>query len=191
MPHSMHKPTFRKGTNSPMSNHDKTHATALWDALRHHFTNAADTIRAIIEDKAWEPLGYLSFAEAWSREMRDVALAHEVRAHVVYQLLEEKVPVQDIADMVGGVGPVVAESLARQRSNGVPADCAVVREHLRRPASQANTLRIKIGATMLYEYKRIARLQGDTVEDIAKDAIAARFAEIVAAQGNGKRGKAS
>jgi hypothetical protein len=68
----------------------------------------------------------------------------------------------------------------------------VVREHLRRPASQANTLRIKIGATMLYEYKRIARLQGDTVEEIAKEAIAARFAEIVAAQQKGKpKGKAS
>jgi hypothetical protein len=175
-----------------MPTHDKTHATALWDALRHHFTNAADTIRTIIEDRAWEPLGYLSFAEAWGREMRDVVLAHEVRAHVVYQLLEERVPVQDIPDMVGGVGPAIAESLARQRSNGVPADCAVVREHLRRPASQANTLRIKIGATMLYEYKRIARLQGDTVEEIAKEAIAARFAEIVATQGKAKpKGKAS
>jgi hypothetical protein len=175
-----------------MANHDKQHATALWDALRQHFANAADTIRAIIEDRAWEPLGYLSFAEAWGREMRGVMLAVEIRPHVVYQLLEEKVPLQDIADMVGGVGPVLAESLARQRSNGVPPDCAVVREHLRRPASQANTLRIKIGATMLYEYKRIARLQGDTVEEIAKEAIAARFAEIVAAQQKGKpKGKAS
>jgi hypothetical protein len=175
-----------------MKSQDKANAAALWDALRQHFTNAAETIRTIIKDRAWEPLGYVSFAEAWGREMKDVLLADEVRVHVVYQLLEERVPVQDISDMVGGVGPVITESLARQRSNGVPADCAVVREHLRRPASQASTLRIKVGATMLYEYKRIARLQGETVEEIAKEAIAARFAEIVAAQGKAKpKGKAS
>lgn len=175
-----------------MTGHDKAHATALWDALRQHFTNAADTIRAIIEDRAWEPLGYLSFAEAWGREMKDVSLADEVRAHVVYQLLEDRVPLQDIPDMVGGIGPVMAEGLARQRRNGVPADCAVVREHLRRPPSQPDTLRIKLGATMLYEYRRAARLQNESVEEIAKEAIAARFAEIVAAQAKGKpKGKAS
>jgi len=170
----------------------KQQASTMWDALRDHFTNAAEAIRKIIEARAWEPLGYVSFAEAWNTEMREVKLAKEIQAHVVYQLLEERVPLQDIADMVGGVGPAIAESLARQRNNGVPADCAVVSEHLRRRARPAGTLHIQIGATMLYEYRRIAALNGDSVEEIAREAIRERFAQIVGAQSKRKpRGKAS
>lgn len=151
----------------------------MWDNLRHHFTNAADAIKAIIESRAWEPLGYASFAQAWKSEMSDVKLAGEIRAHVVYQLLEERVPVADVADMVGGVGPTLAESFARQKANGVPADCAVVAEHFRRKPKPADTLHVKVGATMLHEYRRIAALQGDTVEDIAREAIREHFAQLV------------
>lgn len=175
-----------------MSSHDKTHATALWDALRHHFTNAADTIRAIIEDKAWEPLGYVSFAQAWRKEMAGIILAEEIRPHIVYALLEENVPVTDIADMVGGIGPSIAESLARQHHNGVPADAAVVREHIRRKPKPADTLHVKVGATMLSEYRRIAFDAGQSVEDIALEAIREKFAAMVADRAAKRRkGKAS
>jgi hypothetical protein len=166
----------------------KNEAVAMWNALRDHFFNAQEAIKTIIENRAWEPLGYLSFAQAWKYEMKDVVLAGEVRAIVVYQLLEEQVPVADVADMVGGVGPVLAESFARQKANGVPADCAVVSEHLRRKPKPADTLHIKIGATMLYEYRRIAAQQGDTVEEICREALREKFAAIVAAQ-NGQRKK--
>lgn len=165
---------------------NRVEATAMWDALRDHFTNAADAIKTIIANRAWEPLGYGSFAEAWRHEMRGVVLAGEIRAHVVYQLLEEQVPVQDVADMVGGVGPVIAEALSRQRENGVPADCAVVSEHLRRKPRPADTLHIKIGATLLYEYRRVAAVQGETVEEICREALREKFAAIVAAQAKTK-----
>lgn len=170
----------------------KAQAESMWDALRDHFTNAADAIKAIIEAKAWEPLGYTSFAQAWNVKMRDVQLAGEIRAHVVYQLLEEKVPVADVADMVGNVGAVLAESFARQKANGVPADCAVVSEHLRRKPKQADTLHVRVGATLLHEYRRVAALQGESVEEIAREAIRARFAELVGGQSKRKpKGKAS
>jgi hypothetical protein len=168
----------------------KRQAEAMWSGLRDHFTNAATAIKEIIAARAWEPLGYGSFAEAWKKEMQGVRLAGEIRAHVVYQLLEENVPVQDVADMVGGVGPIFAENLARQRSNGVPADCAVVSEHLRRKPKPADTIHVRIGATMLYEYRRVAALHGEAVEEIAREAIQERFAQIVAAQSK-RRGKAS
>ena len=162
----------------------------MWGSLRDHFANAADAIMAIIEARAWEPLGYSSFSQAWNAEMRDVTLAQEIRAHVVYQLLEESVPVRDVADMVGGVGPTLAESFARQKNNGVPAGCAVVSEHLRRRPKQAGTLHVRVGATMLHEYRRIAALQGDTVEEIAREAIRERFAQLVGAQSK-RKGAAS
>lgn len=170
----------------------KQQATAMWDGLRDHFTNAAESIKKIIEARAWEPLGYTSFAHAWKSEMCDVTLASEIRAHVVYQLLEENVPLADVADMVGGVGPALAESFARQKSNGVPADCAVVSEHLRRKPKAADTLHVKVGATMLHEYRRIALLRGETVEEIAREAIRERFAQLVRAQSNRRaKGRAS
>lgn len=168
----------------------KQQANAMWDSLRQHFTNAAEAIKKIIEARAWEPLGYTSFAQAWNAEMRDVTLAGEIRAHVVYQLLEERVPVADVADMVGGVGPVLAESFARQKANGVPADCAVVSEHLRRKPKAADTLHVRVGATLLHEYRRVAALRGETVEDIAREAIREKFAQIVGSKRKAK-GKAS
>lgn len=160
----------------------KETANTMWDILRDHFTNAADAIREIIEARAWEPLGYTSFAQAWKSEMLDVTLAGEIRAHVVYQLLEESVPVADVADMVGGVGPALAESFARQKANGVPVDCAVVSEHFRRRPKAAGTIKVQVGATMLHEYRRIAALRNETVEEIAREAIRERFAELVKAK---------
>lgn len=164
----------------------KQQANAMWDSLRDHFTNVADAIKKIIESRAWEPLGYTSFAQAWKSEMCDVTLAGEIRAHVVYQLLEERVPVADVADMVGGVGPALAESFARQKANGVPADCAVVSEHLRRKPKPADTIHVQVGATMLHEYKRIAALQNETVEEIAREAIRERFAQLVIKRPEGR-----
>jgi hypothetical protein len=165
----------------------KLQANSMWDSLRQHFTNAADTIKKIIEARAWEPLGYTSFTQAWNAEMRDVTLAKETRAHIVYQLLEERVPVADIADMVGGVAPLLAESFARQKNNGVPADCAVVSEHLRRRPKAADTIHVRVGATLFYEYRRVAALNGETVEDIAREAIRERFAQLVGAHAKPKR----
>ena len=174
--------------SAPLS---RQQAESMWAGLRDHFANAAAAIKQIISERAWEPLGYSSFAEAWKHEMYGQKLAMEVRPHIVYQLLEESVPLQDVADMVGGIGPVLAESLARQRSNGVPADCAVVSEHLRRKAGPPGTIKIHVGATLLYEYKRIAALQGATVEEIVLEAAREKFASLVAAQSKSKKGKAS
>ena len=170
---------------------DRRQAEAMWGALRDHFANAANSIKEIIAARAWEPLGYASFAEAWKHEMYGVTLAMEVRPHIVYQLLEESVPLQDVADMVGGVGSALAESFARQRSNGVPADCAVVSEHLRKKAGPPGVIKIRVGATLLYEYKRIAALQGETVEEIVMEAAREKFAALVAAQSKSKKGRAS
>lgn len=168
----------------------KRQATVLWDKLRDSFLSATDAIKAIIASKAWEPIGYSSFAQAWREEMKGIPLAGEVRVHVVYQLLEESVPLQDIADMVGGVGPVLAESLARQKHHGVPAEAAVVREHVRRKPRPADTIHIKVGATMLHEYRRIAAVAGESVEDISLEGIREKFAGLVSVQSK-RRGRVS
>lgn len=157
----------------------KKTATALWTALQANFLQQEQILKEIITTKAWEPIGYSTFAEAWNANMSHVTLFTEFRPHVVYQLLAEGMAPEFAADLVKGVSPKGARELDRQRKNGVPADCATVREHLRKKPEPADTLHIKVGHAMLAEYRRIANVLGQNAEDIALEAIAARFAELV------------
>jgi len=156
-------------------------ATLLWSKLRQHFINAATVIEEIIERRAWEPLGYESFTEAWHSQMEGVTLAVEVRPHVVYQMLTEGYDYDAIAEKVKGIGRDRAESLDRQRRNGVPArdaSMSVVREHLRKQPSAAAYVHVPVGPIALRRYREIAEKREMTVEQIAAEAIAARFEEL-------------
>lgn len=156
-------------------------AQQLWGKLRQHFINAATVIEEIIEKRAWEPMGYDSFTEAWHAQMGDVTLAVEVRPHVVYQMLTEGYDYDAIAEKVKGIGRDRAESLDRQRRNGVPAKDAslsVVREHLRKRPSTAGYVHVEVGPIALRRYRQVAERLGMSVEQIAADAIAARFEEL-------------
>lgn len=157
----------------------RAEAVELWGQLKQALINLAKVFEEIVERRAWEPLGYRSFTEAWAAEMREFTLAKELRPHVVYQMFAEGTAPEDVADLVKGVGPRGAEDLARQRQNGVPADFAVVNEHLRRKPSAPDTVHVRVGHTLLAEYKRIATSLGLTVEEIAKEAIAERFSDLV------------
>ncbi|HCG55364.1 MULTISPECIES: hypothetical protein [Brevibacterium] len=114
-----------------MSKLTKKASAALWDELRDGFLNIEKTIIKIIEAKAWEPLGYATFAEAWADRMDGVRLAGEVRAHVVYAMLAEGEAVEAISARTG-IGTGSVKDLRRQRSNGVPPEAAtLVRQHTR------------------------------------------------------------
>lgn len=164
----------------------KNQAESLWGSLADRFLQAEDILKEIIHRKAWEPIGHSTFAEAWQATMRDITLASELRPHVVYQLLAEGVGTDEVARNVKGIGTESAESLERQRNNGVPAGHAVVSRHLRKNPSRPDTLHITVGPTMMAEYNRIAKRLGLTAEDIAKEAVAKRFAELVSATRRGR-----
>lgn len=167
--------------SAPAMDMSQKQALGLWQKLRQHFVNAAAVIEEIIERRAWEPLGYDSFAEAWNAQMGEVTLAVEVRPHVVYQMLTEGYDYDAIAEKVKGVGRDRVESLDRQRRNGVPAKDAsmsVVREHLRNRPSSAAYIHVEVGPIALRRYRKIAERLGLTVEQIAAEAIAARFEEL-------------
>ncbi|SBS73899.1 Gp49 [uncultured Mycobacterium sp.] len=160
---------------------DEKQALQLWNDLRQHFINAAAVIEEIIEKRAWIPLGYESFAEAWHSRMGDVTLAVEVRPHVVYQMLTEGYDYDAVAAKVKGVGRDRAESLDRQRRNGVPArdaSMSTVREHLRKKPSGPAWIHVDVGPIALKRYQKLAEKHDTTVEQIAAEAIAARFEEL-------------
>lgn len=157
-------------------------ATALWGQLRQHLINAERVLEEIVEKRAWEPMGYSSFAEAWTgQHMSDITLAAEVRPHVVYAMFDGGLTIDQVASEVKGIGRDRAESLARQKRNGVPArdaSLSVVREHLREKPSRASAIHLEVGVTRLERYKCIAKHLGLSVEDIAKDAIEDKFKEL-------------
>jgi hypothetical protein len=152
-------------------------ARALWRKLRQHFTSAESVIKEIIAERAWEPLGYTSFAEAWDDTMRDVTLAPELRAHVVYQMFDEGCTDEEVTETVHGVGPAVAESLRQEKSHGVPPERArtMVRRHHRMLPERKGILKIEVGTDTLKTWRRIASEHGMTVQEIALPAIEAAF----------------
>jgi hypothetical protein len=172
-------------------------AIKLWDQLRMGLFLVTDTIEKIIEQRAWEPLGYESFFEAWDDKMSDISLAKEIQIRAVYQMLAEGVDVDRIAMANKGIGPGTVENIKRERENGVPAELAkglpsrgrrtppppfskpiYVRPHGREKASPDSVIKIDVGPTMFAEYARIAKKLGRSVPDIAKEAIEAKFAEL-------------
>lgn len=156
-------------------------AEKLWDRLEKGFLDTQNTIIAIIESKAWEPLGYESFSKAWvDRIMSKVTVASELRPHVVYQMFSEGLTAEQVADAVKGITTESANELKRQRNNGVPADQAttVVRRHHRRKPGNWSFLHIKVDTDTLKEWKRLAKEHNKDMTEVAHEAVTAAFEKL-------------
>lgn len=168
-------------------------AAKLWAELRQAFARVDQLLPEIIETKAWEPLGFASFTEAWAAKMDGLTLAPELKAFVIYPMFDEGATLDDIQRAVKGVGPRQAEAYKQQKDNGVPPEFAttvirerkplpagktIVRQHTRKQRSVASTLHIDVGPRRLKRYQKIAKELGKSVEEIALMAIQDRFDEL-------------
>lgn len=156
-------------------------AEQLWARLESGLLDVQNTIIAIIDARAWEPLGYESFSKAWiDKIMPRVTISAELRPHVVYQMFEEGLTADQVADAVKGVTPEVAKSLGRQKKHGVPADKAstVVRQHRRKLPGKWSFLHLKVDNNVLVEWRRRAEKHGQSVNDIALNAVIDAFNEL-------------
>lgn len=83
----------------------KAEAERLFEELRTAIITTERTIRSIIEKRAWEPLGYGTFAEAW---IETVGAEHPLAGRwgelVLAKMVEDGVP-EDILLSIKGVGP--------------------------------------------------------------------------------------
>lgn len=171
----------------------ETQAAKLWSELRAAFVRIDQLIPEIIETRAWEPLGFDSFTQAWAVKMEGITIASEMRPHVVYAMFDEGATLDAIQQAVKGIGPRQAEALKRQKDNGVPPEFAttvirereplpagktIVRQHTRKQRSAASTLHIDVGPRRLKRYQKIAKELGKSVEEIALMAIQDRFNEL-------------
>lgn len=104
---------------------NKSQATKLWNTLRDNFLTLDNTLTKIIEAKAWEPLGYATFTEAWADKMSGVRLAGAMEATVVYAMLDAGADATDVALSVSGVGGVKSKAYAQAYGAGMdPAQAA-------------------------------------------------------------------
>lgn len=159
-------------------------AEQLWDTLHQCFVDAQATMAVIIAERAWEPLGYKSFAKAWNARMGDVSLAAEMRPAVVYQLLSEGVTPQRIATMISGVSVGLAELLQREMDNGVPPELGS-RKNPCKPLTPSPfvTLFIRCPRNTLDALRGMALARGTKLDDLALSLLVAeleRYREQVA-----------
>lgn len=156
-------------------------AEKLWARLETGLFDVQNTIIAIIDARAWEPLGYESFSKAWiDRIMPKVTISAELRPHVVYQMFEEGLTADQVADAVKGVTPIVAKALGRQKKHGVPADQAttIVREHRRKKPGDWSFIHLKVDTETLKIWDRIAKANDTTVKEFALEVVTAAFDEL-------------
>lgn len=101
----------------------KPEAQALWNRLRSGLLGVERDIKEIVETRAWEPLGYISFVEAWNAELRGVEFTGAMQAAVVLSLYDSGATQTEVAAAVHNVGPSKAEHYQKAHAVGLtPAD---------------------------------------------------------------------
>lgn len=147
-------------------------AAALWRELRSAFVNLERIVTDIIAYRAWEPLGYETFTEAWAAKMGGIRLAStELRARVVYAMFNDGLNVEQVASQFGvgsGVTPEAVDYLKRQADNGVPPEAAdiTVRRHKRRKAGPPRRIVVEVTAAEMSMFKRKAKANGVDINDV-------------------------
>lgn len=135
---------------------NKQQAETLWANLRSNLLATEDNIRQIITTRAWEPLGYESFAECWADRLGDVKLSKELRAVVVYAMFEDDTTPVDAAHAVAGTGVVEVRSLHSAWSHGMGAhDAAFVTRSKPKTRPTAGAPRTVATMFQAHEYEEL------------------------------------
>lgn len=124
-----------------------TEANNLFDQLRSNLLAAQDAIEEVITTRAWEPLGYDTFAEAWEERLHDVKLTGVMRVTVVYAMFNEGASNMDVASTLAGVGGTTVTALRSAYAAGmtpkqadIHASKVYVRSHPRNLPSKRNAV---------------------------------------------------
>ena len=152
-------------------------AEKLWGQLATSLLATEKLITQIIHDKAWEPLGYHSFTEAWAARMADTRLGGELRAHVVYAMLREGSTPENVAAAINGISHRVAEQLADEMAAGVPASSAGQRRRPRDP-SPFKTVFVPVPRATHAKWERIAKSNDTTLGGVAFAALSEAMSEM-------------
>ncbi len=145
-----------------MSALSASQAEALWSGLRENLLAVEDGIRQIIATRAWEPLGFESFAECWQARLSDVKLSKELRAVVVFAMFEDDATEADAARAVAGTGVVEVRALHSAWSQGMDArDAAFVTRSKPKTRPTAGAPRTVATTLQATEYEALRAAAGE------------------------------
>lgn len=101
----------------------KVEANQLWEQLKNNLLGMQETLEKIITTRAWEPLGFATFHEAWADRMSGVQLSGAMEASVIFAMFDSGATPADAALAVKGVGPKRAKAYHQAHGVGMsPAD---------------------------------------------------------------------
>ena len=146
-----------------MARISKRQAEARWARLHEAFSNFETELVGIIKDRAWEPLGYATFTEAWNDRMSGFKLSNALKPHIVYAMLTEGQSDEEIVRALGGqVSDQSVGRLRQQKVIGVPAGSAStrVRSHDRARPSAPATAHVPLTSEELARFKAVADSRG-------------------------------
>ena len=127
---------------------NKKQAEQLWASLKGNLLATEDNLKQIIEHKAWEPLGYATFHEAWADRMGGVQLSGAMEASVIFAMFDSGATPTEAALSVKGVGPKRAKAYHQAHEVGMsPADAEA-------HASQMMRVNMKPGETFVPAHVR-------------------------------------
>lgn len=144
----------------------KNEAKALFNSLRSSLLGLDRDLKKLVDARAWEPLGYVSLAEAWAAELGDIDYTDRpvARAAAIYALFETGAGDDDVMRCVKGVGPATVSVWRASFAAGVPEKAApahvktmirkprpahsrtgdsYVQGHYRRPATRRGTVTLE------------------------------------------------
>lgn len=159
-------------------------AEALWSELRNALSRFDQVLAEIIRTRAWEPLGYDTFAQAWADRMRGIRLGTAaMAAHVVYALIEDGLDREEALLTLGpasGVNVRRFDALARQKAAGVPAGLAttVVREHYRDAPREPHVVHVPLTPDEYRHFRAVADRRGMDFQQEATKALRAHFRRL-------------
>ena len=154
-------------------------AEALWASLREAFVNVERQIIEIIETKAWLPIGYSTFSEAWDARMDGVILpTRQIKAHVVYAMLGEGRNPEEIAANVLGVGDRFVEQQRSRLAEGLGPGTHTVRQHVRRSPGEAENLRVRLTHGEIEYINDLCKALGRDRDEEAAQALRAHFKRL-------------
>ena len=152
-------------------------AEQLWGELAGGFATIESVILRIIAEKAWEPLGYGSFAEAWSDRLKGHRLATDyLRAAVVFQMFKEGLSDEDVI-RTSGVADSRVKMLREQHELGIPPEAAstMVRAHTRSLPAAPFVVRIELEHHERVRFQELCGKLGYRLDAVAAEALRERM----------------
>ena len=155
----------------------KSEAEKLWADLAGGFATIERIIPEIIKGRAWEPLGYATFTEAWADRLKGHRLATDfLRAAVVFQMFKEGLSDEDVI-RTSGVADSRVKMLREQHELGIPPEAAstMVRAHTRSLPAAPFVVRIELEHHERVRFQELCGKLGYRLDAVAAEALRERM----------------